>query len=200
MFNKKIIAVAVFSFSMLTVASSHAASNAPYVGAQIGYGNVHQNNNLIDSDSKDTGVAGRLFAGYQFNDYFAAEMGWSKFSNATAKFSNSVLNVNETIKTDAIDLVAKGIYPVTSEVKVYGKLGAAYLMTRANVKGSYYGYAFNESETQRKVLPTAGVGVSYDINSNLAADISYNRIQKVGNSDLVNSTDLVSAGLIYSIG
>ena len=147
---------------MLTVASSHAASNAPYVGAQLGYGDVHQFHD--DDHGKDTGVAGRLFAGYQFNDYFATEMGWSKFSNATASYSYSdaynSANAKATIKTDALDLVVKGILPVTSEVKVYGKLGAAYVMSRGNAKVSYSTIYGNGSDSYMKpnvVLPYRSV-------------------------------------------
>jgi len=204
MFNKKIIAIAVLGFSVLTVANSHAA---PYVGGQLGYGNVHQFTGI--DNGKDTGIAGRLFAGYQFNDYFATEMGWSKFSNATTSlaFSDTDFNgyVKGTVKTDAVDLVVKGILPVTAQMNVYGKLGGAYVVSRGNINVSYvdsgYSYSGSYSETERKLLPTAGVGASYAINNNLAADISYNRIQKVGNnSSFVNSTDLVSLGLIYSIG
>lgn len=206
MFNKKIIAIAILGLA--TVATSYAAPQSPYVGLQLGYGNVHQNDNLING-GKSTGLAGRVFAGYQFDDTWSAEMGWTRFHNATASDTIAVPGLysvtgKETIKTNAIDLVVKGSYPVANQVKVYGKLGAAYVMSRANlnVTGNAYGMNVNESynDKQNKVLPTAGVGVSYEINNNVSADISYNRIQKVGNSKLINSTDFVGAGLTYSFG
>jgi OmpA-OmpF porin, OOP family len=240
MLNRKImLGVAALGLSTLVVANSYAATSGYYLGGQVGYGNVHQadisENNMtvlmaaglqtnrftvssFGNNGKDSGVAGRLFAGYQFNPNWAAELGWSKFSNFTSSASLTAIDrrfgslnpvatasAKGTVKTDAVDLVAKGIYPITNGVNVYGKLGAAYVMSRAEVSGSvsegiFTVAKFEASENEHKVFPTAGAGISYDVTNNVSADLSYNRIQKVGSSTSIGSTDLVSVGLIYNIG
>jgi opacity protein-like surface antigen len=236
MLNKKImLGVAALSLSSIVAVNSYAAVPGFYLGGQLGYGNVHQanisnsdlnsitasalnsNNFSVSSFSNsghDSGLAGRLFAGYQINSNWAGELGWTKFSNMNTKASSTALDKNTgntvsssasgSIKTDAIDLVAKGIYPVQNNVNVYGKLGVAYLMSRANASASVTEagstVSGSGSNNEHKFYPTFGVGASYEFTQNVAADLSYNRIQKVGGSKSMASTDLVSLGLIYSIG
>lgn len=236
MLNKKImLGVAALSFAGLVSANAFAAAPGFYLGGQLGYGSVHQSdisrsdmNNLIGSavgnnnftvnsfnnSGKDTGLAGRLFAGYQFDTNWAGEMGWSKFSTMNTKASATGIDNNNgnainasakgSIKTDAVDLVAKGIYPLQNNVSIYGKAGAAYVMSRAHASASVSEpigtVSGSGSKTEHKIYPTFGVGASYDFTSNVAADLSYNRIQKVGSSSNIGSTDLVSVGLTYYIG
>ncbi|VVC76561.1 Outer membrane protein A [Aquicella siphonis] len=237
MLTKKImLGVAALGLSSLVTANAFAAAPGFYVGGQLGYGNVHQSdisrtdmNDLIGSavgnnkftvnsfnnSGKDTGLAGRLFAGYQVNSNWAGELGWSKFSTMNTKASATATdnnpggstvtaNARGNIKTDAVDLVAKGIYPLQNNVSVYGKVGAAYIMSRAHASASAseagVTVSGSGSKNSHKIFPTVGVGASYDFTSNVAADLSYNRIQKVGSSSNIGSTDLVSVGLTYYIG
>lgn len=222
MLNKKtIVKAVVLGVSSLVAVSSFAATQGTYVGGQLGWGDVHQSIQASSvsgygintkTSSKDTGIAGRLFAGYQFDSNWAAELGWNKFSDADAKATSAgkviglpySYNAKATIKTDAIDLVAKGIYPVANNVNVYGKAGVAYVMSRYEEKATSTLAGRNSygrvNDKESKLFPTFGAGVSYDFTQNVAADLSYNRIQKTGSSSKINSTDLVSVGLIYSIG
>jgi opacity protein-like surface antigen len=217
MLNKKIIIKTVVGVSVLFVANAHAVSNA-YIGGQLGYSNVHQANPLSmwtlssqtvvnKSSNNDTGVAGRIFGGYQVNKYFSAELGLAKFSNATSKlvFNTPGFNYSQkdTIKTNAIDLVAKAILPIKEKVSIYGKLGAAYVIQNDDYNDNYSSTAipaaqFKGNTNTKQLLPTFGVGASYAFTPNIAADISYNRIQETNNSK-INSIDFYSVGLIYSI-
>jgi OOP family OmpA-OmpF porin len=223
MLNKKIVGVVAVALSSLAV-SSFAASQGPYVGAQLGYGKVQQSSDSFTTsfpfNVKNTGVAGRVFAGYQVNENFAGELGWTRFTNVNGKGSATVLTPatlfpvptfttttvvsNGYIQNNAIDLVAKGIYAVTDKVKVYGKLGAAYVMSRETVNTTFTTnnvvVKSKATQSESKILPTAGVGVSYDFTNNVAADVSYTRIQKVGKTNLVSSSDFFGAGLTYSFG
>ncbi len=234
MLSKKIMCgVAVLGTAVAL--NAYAVQPGFYMGGQLGWGKVHQdtitnhdlnaittsglgyNNYTVKSyseSSSDSGLAGRLFGGYQINETWGAELGWSKFKNMTTKASDKgVDNVNGlpfsssasgTVKTDAIDLVAKATYPIQNNINVYGKLGAAYLMQRANASAALsepgFKVAGSGSDNEHKVYPTFGVGASYEFTQNVAADLSWNRIQKVGNSKKMSSTDFVGVGLIYSIG
>ncbi|MBX3709558.1 MAG: outer membrane beta-barrel protein [Gammaproteobacteria bacterium] len=233
MLNRKImLGVAALSLSTLAATSSFAIGPGAYVGGQLGYGNVHQSNisrsdmtsllsnalstntvklSSFSNSGHDSGLAGRLFAGYQFDTNWAAELGWSKFSTmstkATATTHDFVVPVTAQakgeVKTNAIDLVAKGAFPVVDKVSVYGKLGVAYVMANATASADVFMPAGGAesgkgSDKAHKLYPTFGVGATYDLTNNIAADLSYNRIQKTGSSNRIGSTDLVSAGLIYS--
>ncbi|SRR5579883_96101 len=215
--KKKILTAAVATLAATGLAAAHAAVNGAYVGGILGYGNVHEGNTsstdvteiepgltgTSNFSSNDRGIAGQIFGGYQFTQNFAAELGVTKFSNATQKVTGSVAGValptiKGTVKTSAVDLVAKGMLPLQNGFGLYGKLGVAYLMASADVKAEGLGSA---SASQHNLYPTFGVGASYDINQNLVADVSWNRIQKVGSSNSnLPSTDLFGAGLSYHFG
>jgi opacity protein-like surface antigen len=180
-----------------------------------GLGTNNYTVNSFSSSGSDDGIAGRLYGGYQFNTNWAAELGWSKFKNMTTNAyskatdnrtgSPVIASASGTVKTDAFDLVAKGIYPIQNNINVYGKFGLAYLTERANGSASVYerdvlSASGSGHQNEHKVYPTFGAGVSYDIAPNVAADVSWNRIQKVGGSKTLGSTDLVGVGLTYFIG
>jgi OOP family OmpA-OmpF porin len=189
--KKIILGVAAVGLSTAIAASAVAAQPGFYAGVQAGYGNLHLGSGI---DNKDKGLAGRISGGYQFNNNFGAEMGWSKFHTVEQKYSTA----KASLKTDVVDLVAKGTVPVADNFSVYGKLGGAYVMQRVDVTNHGH-HVHLDKDSEKKVLPTAGVGVSYDFSPNVAADVSYTRIQKTGSSD-INSIDFFGAGLTYSFG
>lgn len=193
---KKVLVVAALA-SLAGVAN--AADNGVYLNGQLGYGNSHYSTSDISSDFVNssgvdkTGMAGRLAIGYQFTQNFAAELGYSKFSNV--KFKDiSALGYNlgkGTIKQYAIDLVAKGIMPISNGFGVFGTLGGAYL------NGSGHDAL---SGSNSNFWPTFGLGVSYDITNSLPVTASWQRIQKIGSNSDLKSTDFFALGLEYHFG
>lgn len=212
--NKKpIVSLAIASIASMAI-SAHATVNGPYVGGQIGYGNVHKGGfsssdftvegGSAKTSSKDTGVAGRVYAGYQFMQNFAAEMGYSKFSNATSKATlttpEGTQTANGTIKTYAVDLMGKVILPLQNCFNIYGKAGLAYLSATGDVKVTAPGVSAKVSETDHHLYPAFGAGVGYDVTKNIVADVSWNHIQKTGGSSNLANTDLYAVGLAYNFG
>lgn len=165
------------------------------------------------------GLAGRLFVGYQIDPNWGVELGYTQFASQNNKqdiTNNGVLGgINQNygaksnVKTNAIDFVAKGTLPIENGFSVYGKAGLAYVTAKSS--NSVYSspstftglgtpattLVATPNQTEHKVLPTASVGVQYDITPQLAADVSYTRIQKVGNTNLIQSTNFLGLGLAY---
>jgi opacity protein-like surface antigen len=193
MINKKLL-VGVIAFGLSTVALANgnvysepvapaavAASSdftpGIYFGLQAGYVNADMNSD--DSNRKvknDSGiVGGRLFVGYDFHRYFAAEMGYMMYSPAikvSEKNTNPEAKLYET-KISAFDLVGKLKAPVTDGVNVYAKAGAGYLMLK-NDKIAPSERA-NLSSSNDRIDLVYGLGVSYDITPNWIADVSWTR-------------------------
>jgi OmpA-OmpF porin, OOP family len=208
MFNSKsVLSVVVASVAGIVVATSaNASDDGVYVGGQLGYGKVHTFDTNITraaggfkESQKDDGIAGRLFAGFQINPNFAVEAGYTKFSDATDKVSGSGVDAKMTLEAQAIDVSAKGIIPLQNGFSIYGKLGGAYLYEKADVKITAFGETDKAHESENQFYPTFGLGVNYDINKNVSTDLSWTRIQKVGNKDL-ESTDFFGLGLAYHFG
>lgn len=231
---KPISALAFTSLSLIFLAAnSHAANNGFYVGGQAGWGSIHQGGitgadmvtfintalpgevaaiDPVDtSDDNDSGTAGRLFVGFQYNCYWGAEFGWTRFHNMSTSASASAINflgdtVSATasgeIKTDAWDLVIKGTEPLDYGLSAYGKLGIAYLYERANANATINNAGViatgHKNWNEGRVYPTLSLGVGYDITPKWVMDVSWNRIQEFSHN-VVSSTDFYALGLAYHI-
>ncbi len=203
---------------LVSAGSAQAALPGAYLGGQLGWDNIHQAgfsnsdmNELLGpgttsstSTSGNKGLGGRLFAGYQFNENWAVETGWTKFHNmssrGTAVNGSTTVSASGTLKADALDVVAKGILPLQNNFSVFGKLGLAYLMERAKVSLTGAGVSLSDSDRTNKVYPTFGLGVGYDFTQNVSGDLSWTRIQKIGSNSSMASTDFIGLGLAYHFG
>jgi OOP family OmpA-OmpF porin len=157
------LTAAVLAFPAAAQMTSDAG---PYVGATIG-----QSKLKCDGGCDQTDTAWRILGGYQLNRNFAAELGYSNFG----EFSST--------KANAWELVGLGIFPVTSQFGIYGKLGGHH----SEVKGG-------STETGNGL--TYGAGLQFDIMPQLGLRGEWQRYDKVaGISDL--KTDVLSIGAVW---
>ena len=203
MFHKKTLAVAIAGIVALSLSSaalanggSYAAPPAPksdsaiYVGLGLGFGDTSWNDvkNItgVNGDIDDVGFAFHAYGGYQFNKYFAAELGYTHWAETDVNyFGGSESN----IRTYAVDISGKMMVPVTMGIGVFAKLGAAYLHASETVSGNSKG-ALN-------VL--YGAGLSYEVMPNLVANLSwtrYNGSAKLGDNYQPDA-DLYALGIMY---
>lgn len=219
---KKVLSTTVLTVSVLGAMAANAAAPGVYVTGQLGYADTHMGvktditkhaPNIKDKNLSNNGLAGRVALGYQFNQNFAVEAGYLQLSGSKAdlgayQLPHSDLVVQSTLKLqqNAIDLVGKGIIPISNNVNVYGKLGVAYITT--DIKGTAQtpgiptiNVDLNDVAkiTRHKWAPEAAVGVSYDITPNVSVDTSWTHIQPLGNNKPGN-IDFVAVGLGYNFG
>lgn len=108
--------------------------------------------------------------------------------------------------------MGKAILPLQNGFNLYAKLGAAYLINTAQMSATVNSNVNNDGETfsdttqfsekdyAARILPTFGLGASYDISQKMSADLSWSHIQKTGHSSLINNVDFVGLGLTYHLG
>lgn len=190
--------------TILATLSSATLAAAPgfYLEGQLGWSKANYsttdsdfvNAGLTSSGVDTSGLGGRVGAGYQFNQNWAAELGYTRYANVKYKnTSYSGVNYGDlTLKNSTIDIVGKGILPLDNGFNVFGKLGLAYAKVSADFLGS------RNVATDSKWRPTYGVGAGYDFNQNVTADVSWMRVQKGGDS--IRNLDLISAGVAYHFG
>jgi len=188
------LASMALSFSIVSTANATVAPSW-YLGLQLGWTDTNYSANdlglssaSIDSD----GFGGRVYAGYQHNENFAFELGYTYFSKTDA--DNIPVFIDEEpagttdgdVKQYAIDATFKPIFPLTYGLAVYGRLGVAYVSP-------------DESSAIPKSLDSEfnvlyGAGISYDILPNLVADFSYTRINGSGD---IQDTEMAAIGIQY---
>jgi len=167
----------------------------------------------FNGTTNGNGLAGRVFTGYQFGCFGALEFGWTKFNNLPVNATANVLDHNTsstalasssgTIKVDAFDLVGKAIIPLRYHFNAYGKLGLAYLEGRSNASvtvrenGNKSASDNANSDITGRFFPTFGLGIAYDFRPDIEMDLSWSRIQKMGDSQEIGSADFISLGLAF---
>jgi hypothetical protein len=118
----------------------------------------------------DIGIGGRIYAGYQFNPYFALETGYTQYAKTTFSYASTTtqnINLKVThpddfvpyynptssqvwttqhngeITENAIDLVAKGTVPLGYGMGIYAKAGAAYIQSKTTNRAIAKSNIFN---------------------------------------------------------
>lgn len=130
-----------------------ALTNTATATNRLGFNtDISQHTNYLNyttftSNCDTSNFGGKFFLGYQFNPYFATELGYNKFTgtddkatgvnvvdqgtqdvNGNEQYKNVTDSMNASISEQAVDLNAKLIYPVDmSNFNVYVKAGVAYL-------------------------------------------------------------------------
>lgn len=147
-----------------TSASTRSLNSTPgfYVGGQAGFAKADYGDSSSDSDQG--GPSFRLLDGYSFNQYFAVENSYNYFPTNKLNFWGYIVKE----ETQAFDLVAKGSFPITPNLSLYGKAGPAYVM--AKIDSAYY------EETASAIQLTYGAGVEVHANNAVSFNISWSQI------------------------
>jgi long-chain fatty acid transport protein len=125
--------------------------------------------------------AWKVYGGYHINQYLGIEGGYANLNDATAKTGTLTTNLD----TDAWTLGAVLSYPITKNVSVMGKLGAAY-----NLTDIYYKDGTTPRVTRGAdgFQPNYGVGVNYALLDFLSLRAEWERFQRdEGNIDLMTA-------------
>lgn len=149
--------------STLCAGSVHAQS--AYVGATVAANTLHYRAPGVPGID-DRVVAGKLYAGYAFNDVLAIEGGWS--INQTGRFAKSETGASHdaSFKANVAYVAARATYRISEAWSVAGKVGAArhsLELGRGAITDSHY-----------EVRPMFGVGASYDLTPHAALTLDLN--------------------------
>ena len=198
--NKTKSTLAILSLAAATAFAGSALAQVTqetgaYAGLSLGQSKAKLDCAGFSScDDKDT--AFKIFGGYQFMRYIAAEAGYTDLGKVKA----SAPGVSVEIKSHVWELLAVGSYPIgTSGFAPYAKAGFYRGETKTNV--SVTGGGASNKETSTDI--TGGIGVRYDIMRNFAVRAEWQRYNKVKAGTLVgvnigdSNVDVISIGGIY---
>ena len=169
---------------------------------------------VFTGNIKTTGNGGRIFSGYQFNPYFAAEIGYTQFSKTT--FNGFFYNPNNgqskkfyqgELTENAVDLTGKLTLPLEYGFGVYLKGGAELISAYREVNKFISSTPFsnpnniqllngtNYGQYYQTLRPVYGAGIDYTIpDTHLDIDLSYTETSGGGS---IPKTMLTALGLSY---
>ncbi len=210
MLKRKLSAIVIAS--LLSIGTAFAATPGGYVGAGIGLSSLDTPSNWLsftpDSySSKKGGLGGRIFAGYNINEYLGLETGVTQYTESHYKFDEEALGITDgkaTYDMTAIDLVAKAYLPVADKFSLYALGGVAETFNKIKVSGNVLGNNQTDHESYAKLRPKFGVGANYVINESVSANFEVSRIQgsggfKTSNKPVTNA-DMAAVTLAYNFG
>jgi len=187
--NKKIVFLGALLFVGSSVAT--AEDNPWYVGARIGtahYSDFETNDPSTGVNNNDE-LAGGVFLGYNINDWFALETGYTYLGKIE-------VDDNADISNEALELVGKFTVQPIDSLDFFVKAGGAAFLTDGSGAASGFddtGAAF-----------TAGIGTEYHFSKSFSARLEYQVYTNLQLDDQSFEsewdTDLLALGFIYSWG
>jgi OOP family OmpA-OmpF porin len=158
-------------------ASAQASWKNMYLGGSGGQSEFQDGcRGVGDCDDEDT--AWRIFAGYQFNRYLAAELGYHELGETSTSAGKN--------EGKAWELVAVASFPFTDKFSVYAKLGG------------YWGQLEGPRDDENNTDVTYGVGLRYDFTRNWGVRGEWQRYSNIGGGNLIETdVDVLSVGFLY---
>lgn len=206
-------ALLVATVSLAIGMSSAAQAENYYVFGDYGRSDIDLGSTSVPGFSiDDTDTAYSFGAGYRFNENFSVELGYADLGEAsistnapvTETVAGSTVTVDGTLDVDAkgFFLGVRGDMDVADNIGLFARAGFLDWESDADISGTVTvdGTAYTGSasaELADGTDPYLGVGVAYDFNENLAANLQYTRyFLDFEGTDV--DVDTFTVGLTYS--
>lgn len=157
-------------------AACSAANANPYIGASIGQATFDNASGSMDSSlvsgsaplelQDDSSLAGKLYAGYQFNEYFALEGSLGGYD----ALDGDLVTVGD-MKFLAIQ--PKVILPVGERFSVFAKAGVSYFNAEFKASNSILGSAGYTTLSDTAFAGMYGLGAEFALTDNLHLEASW---------------------------
>lgn len=187
---KKLIVALIASAAAMSAAQAQTtAAPRGYVGAGIASADHDfKMSGATNVDTEGHKASGKLFGGYDFNQNWGVEAGYTDFRKSDVNYS--IGSVNNRGETDgrALYLAAKATLPVNEQFSVYGKLGATRIKNELEV--------VNASISRSKTEAYGAVGAEYKLNGNVSLIGEYERYGK--SKDFGAKADVLTIGAKYA--
>jgi OOP family OmpA-OmpF porin len=192
--TKAVVTVLGLASTVLALpAAAQMSMSSAYIGGGLGQSKFKDGCSGLSGlgvscDDSDTSF--KIFGGYQFNRYIAAELGYNDLGKAKVTGPGGT----DEFKATAWELSAVGSWPVMDQLAVFGRLGAYY------GEGKISGPDNGEKKTTNL---TFGAGAQYDFTRNFGVRIEWQRFSKIKfHNDVVGvdaegDVDVLGASVLY---
>jgi OOP family OmpA-OmpF porin len=193
----KLVSLSLLSLSVCPVlASPYGHAHPCYLGAEIGGCNLHYEKSVLAQDAlsvDDTGLAGRLLAGFDFNQNVGLELGFTLYQKPEFKYRQGVTT---DFSQQSLDFLVKLSLPVSCDMNFYAKAGMSYVY-RDDAEVINDNTILKIKSSDNFLRPLLGVGMSYGFTPKISGNLGYYRM--FGVSDLPDA-DFYAAGLTFRVG
>ncbi|MDP8161740.1 porin OmpA [Pasteurella skyensis] len=190
--KKSVIALAVSSLALVSVAQAAPKENTFYVGAKAGWASFHDGFKQFESRQQDAHTNSftyGVFGGYQIlnNGTFglATELAYDDFGVAKLTFDDPTGSVNGSteilkMKNRGPMLSLKGSYQVLKGLDIYGRVGAALVRSTYDGQVSFNNWEADQHSNQVSAVFATGLEYSLPSLPQLAGRLEYQWVNNVG--------------------
>ena len=175
--QKALIALSVGSLLSVSAQAAVNYAGQPYVGVKAG-------KFMVDTDDLDDPTAYGVYAGYNFDPNFGAEVEYVGSSDTDIDTGSSAVKAEYDLKTYGAYGTYRYQFPNTG-LYAKGKLGFA--KAEINVSASTSGYSDSDSDSDSGVA--GGIGLGYNVNPNMSIEAEYDYVAE--------DTTLLTVGAHY---
>lgn len=189
---KKLIVALIASAAAMSAAQAQTTT-APraYLGAGIASADHDfKMSGATNVDTEGYKASGKIFGGYEFDQTWGVEAGYTDFRKSDVNYSIGGVNNRGETKGHAYYLAAKATLPVNEQFSVYGKLGA----TRVKSELETLNAAQNMSRSKTEAY--GALGAEYKLNQNVSLIGEYERYGK--SKDFGAKADVFTIGAKYA--
>lgn len=175
----------------LAAAAAGPAAAQLYVGGSLGFSQFKDICAIANVPCDDNDTAWRAFGGYQFNEYFALELGYGDLGAATGSGAPRSFSVESK---EAWDLSGVFSFPVATRLSALLRLGAHRVRTTVDQQGPAFG-TLHEAKTGSGF--SYGLGAEYSLGK-LGVRAEWQRYDNVSGGTLGETDiDVISVGLLF---
>ena len=163
--QKALIALSVGSLISVSAQAAVNYAGQPYVGVKVG-------KFMVDADDLDDPTAYGIYAGYNFDSNFGAEIEYVGSNDTDVDTGNSNLNAEYDLKTYGAYGTARYQFPNTG-LYAKGKLGFAKAEIDVTISDNF-GNSGSSSSSDSGVA--GGIGLGYNFNPNMSVEAEYDYV------------------------
>jgi OOP family OmpA-OmpF porin len=189
---KKLIVALIAGTAAMGAAQAQTSQTQPraYVGIGVATAD-HENSSvgaLTNVDSDGYKASGKIFGGYEFDQNWGVEAGYTDFRNSNFNYSVNGTNGSGTTKGSSYYVAGKYNMPVNDQFSVYGKLGLEHSERKLQSAD------LNLKDTDTGAY--GAVGLQYNLNQQVALTAEYERYGKT--KTVGAKADVWTVGARYS--
>ncbi|HEX8784772.1 MAG TPA: porin family protein [Telluria sp.] len=190
---KKLIVALIAATAAMSAAQAQTTQTSPRTYVGVGIASADHNyssvNGLNVTDNDGYSGNAKIFGGYELNQNWGAEIGYTDFRNSNFNYNVAGVNGRGASDGSSYYLAGKYQYPINDQVAVYGKLGVERSLRYVKDVG-----AFDQSYNDTGAY--ASVGVQYNFTPQVGVVAEYERYGK--EKDFGAKPDAWTIGARYS--
>ena len=188
---KKLFVAVIASVAAMSAAQAQQTAPRAYVGAGIATADHdYKISGATNVDTSGYKPSGKLFGGYDFNQTWGVEAGYTDFRKSRVSYTRNGVNGGGETKGESIYVAAKATMPVNERVSLYAKLGAA------RNKSELVAVNAAQNMSHSKTEAYGALGAQYALNQDVSLIAEYERYGK--SKDFGAKADVWTVGAKYA--